>query len=153
METLKPLTISVVRTVIAPLLFGGLLQLLVLLWADFYDVTHLLLMTLFALIWYGAVHRLEIRNRYWGLLLFVAVPPLYENDDIEHQLAFAYLRTLTPIIVGLALTMPLILFVSGTVAVALQVAVTTAYYGTLRFLELRNRDVSRLIGGPWRPTY
>lgn len=162
METLKPVLISIVRTVIMPLLAGGLLQLLFLAGVNDPSIElQAALASVLAVVWYLLARALETVNPLFGLMLLVAVQPDYD-DDTESRLIEGVKRTVVPLVVGWAVTALAAAgfdFPDDTLIVAAQAGITTVYYGLIRLIEERNAatakdtKVSLLIGGGVSPTY
>lgn len=158
MESLRPLIISIVRTVIMPLVAGALLSLVVLISvenpsAELQAATASLL----AICWYLLARWLETKNSYWGVMLLVAVQPSYEDEEgTEQELLTSLLRTVVPLIVGWAITALAKLgfdLDESTAALALQGVITTAYYALIRIIEQSKPVAGVLIGGRTQPTY
>lgn len=157
MDTLKPLIISIIRTVIMPLVAGGVLQLLLLSTADPSPEVRAAAASLIAMIWYLVARLLESRNRYWGLMLLVAVEPNYETYDPSGDLVLSVQRTVVPLLVGWAIT-ALARFGfdldEGTITLALQAGITSVYYGAIRVIEQYRPKAGALIGGSFNaPIY
>jgi hypothetical protein len=157
-EALKPVLISVIRTVIMPLAAGGLLQLLFLAGvADPSIEVQAALASIIAITWYLLARYLETLNPLWGLMLLVAVQPNYD-DGTSDRLILGVKRTVVPLLVGWAVTA---LAAAGfdlpqdTLIVGLQALITTAYYGVIRIIEERQgpTKASALIGGKALPLY
>jgi hypothetical protein len=154
MDALKQLLISVIRTVIMPLAAGGLLQLVILLGVDD-PATELraALASALALVWYLLARFLEAKNAIWGVLLLIAVQPEYgpETDD---AIITSVKRTVIPLIVGYAVTVLAragFELDAGTLSIALQAGITSAYYGILRYIEQLKPAAGILIGGKVTP--
>ena len=164
MDLLKPLVISIIRTVIMPLVAGGLLSLIVL--AGVTDPSaevRAAVASLLAVAWYLAARFLESKNRYWGLLLLVAVEPTYDPNTesnilttIESNIVMSVQRTVVPLAVGWLITLLArqgFSLDSQTLTVALQAGITSVYYGAIRLIEESKPQAGVLIGGAAPPTY
>lgn len=157
MEALKELIISLIRTVIMPLVAGGIGQLLILSGVD--DPSgqvRAAVATLIAVGWYLLARWLETKNRYWGLLLLVATTPRYDDPYIADELLASVRRTVIPLLVGWSLTL---LAKWGfdldeqTLTVAIQAGITSVYYAIIRVIERSKPAAGVLIGGKSAPYY
>jgi len=152
----KPILISIVRTVIMPLVAGGLLQLIIL--AGVNDPSLELqtaLASLLAMAWYLLARFLETKNRNWGFMLGLAVTPDY-GPDSDDMVLTSVKRTVVPLLVGWVLT---VLAEAGfdldaeAATLALQALITSGYYGIIRFIESSKPQAGVLIGGEASPLY
>lgn len=158
MDTVKPLVISIIRTVLMPLLAGGALSLLVFAGVDNPSAeAQAAVASLLAVGWYLAARLLETRNRYWGLMLGVATTPDYGLATKSEDLVRSVQRTVVPLVVGWAVTA---LAKAGlsldteTVTLALQAGITSVYYGAIRIIEQYRPKAGVLIGGSFNsPVY
>jgi hypothetical protein len=155
-DSLGPLAISTIRTVVMPTVAGFVLQLLVLVGAD--DPSpeaRASLTALLAAAWYILARFLESKNRYWGALLLVAVQPSYDSET-EGQVVLAVQRTVVPLAVGWLVTQAAVRGLdidASTLALSLQALVTTGYYGLLRRIESSKPGAGVLLGGRTTLTY
>jgi len=107
-------------------------------------------------LWYALARYLETKNRYWGLMLGVTVPPHYEGEDTQGALATSLKRTVVPLLIGWAVA---VLARAGydthdeSLSLALQALITVAVYGAVRTIEERKPSAGLLIGGTQQPTY
>jgi len=114
------------------------------------------LATISAVLWYAAARYLETKNRYWGLMLGVAVPPHYEDERFHSAFLTSLKRTVVPLGIGWAVA---VLARAGydthdeSLSLVLQVLVTSVYYGAVRIIERSHPKVGLLIGGTPQPTY
>jgi len=114
------------------------------------------LATILAVLWYALARYLETKNRYWGFLLGVAVPPHYEGEDTKGALLTSLKRTVVPLVVGWAVA---VLARAGydthdeSLSLTLQAIVTSVYYGAVCLIEERQPSAGLLIGGTQQPTY
>lgn len=156
MEALKPILISIVRTVIMPLVAGGVFSAIAL--AGVTDPSADLVAAVTALIammWYLLARYLETWNPMWGLMLIVAVQPNYD-DETESNILASVTRTVVPLLAGFVVTviaragfdMP-----DDTIIYGLQAGITTLYYGAIRLIEQRKPAAGVLIGGRAQPVY
>ena len=114
------------------------------------------LATISAVLWYALARYLETKNRYWGFMLGVAVPPHYEGEDTQGALVTSFKRTVVPLLVGWAVA---VLAWAGydthdeSLSLTLQAIVTSVYYGAVCLIEERKPRAGLLIGGTQQPTY
>lgn len=156
MESLKPILISIVRTVIMPLVIGGVFSLIAFSGVDSPSADLVAAVTaLVAMLWYLLARYLEAWNPQWGVLLLIAVQPEY-GPDTDSQVLTAVKRTVVPLLAGFIVT---VIARAGfsipddTIIVGLQAGITTLYYGALRLIEQRRPKASILLGGKASPTY
>lgn len=112
------------------------------------------LATVSAVLWYAAARYLETKNRYWGLLLGVAVPPHYE--DTKNELVTSLKRTVVPLVIGWSVAVLSRLGYDTndeSLSLALQALFTSVYYGAILVIEKREPKAGLLIGGTQQPTY
>jgi len=115
------------------------------------------LATVFAVLWYFIARLLEMENRYWGILLAVAVEPHYDDkEEPEAVLGMSLRRTVIPLVAGWAITYLVKVGADidhGVAGLWLQGLITTLYYGAIRFIEMSKPKAGILIGGVAPPTY
>lgn len=145
--------ISYVRTVVAPLVIGTLIQLVLFAWSDDgSSVLRALTTALLACAWYSVVRILQEGNRKLGFLLLIAARPHYTEDvsDDDDELLTSLVRSIIPLVVGGLLTM-LVVGVgdvdSAAIVVVTQFLITSAYYGALRLIEESAASETRRIAG------
>lgn len=156
MEALKPILISIVRTVIMPLVIGGVFSLIAFAGVDNPDANVVAAVTaVVAMVWYLLARYLEAWNPKWGVLLLIAVQPEY-GPDTDSQILTGVKRTVVPLLAGFIVTL---LARAGfnlpddTIVVGLQTLITTLYYGAIRLIEQRRPKAGILIGGQSSPIY
>jgi hypothetical protein len=107
-------------------------------------------------LWYALARYLETKNRYWGLMLGVTVPPHYEGEDTKGAFLTSLKRTVVPLLVGWAVA---VLARAGydthdeSLSLTLQYLATSVYYGAVCLIEQREPKAGLLIGGTEQPTY
>ena len=114
------------------------------------------LATISAVLWYAAARYLETKNRYWGLMLGVAVPPHYEDERFHSAFVTSLNRTVVPLVIGWAIAVLSRLGYDTndeSLSLALQALFTSVYYGAILVIEKREPKAGLLIGGTQQPTY
>ena len=165
---------SVVRTVIAPTLFGFILQALALLGVnDPSAEVRAAVTAVLAMAWYIAAKLLSTVNPRFGVMLIIATQPQYVEGDadgerrLQDDLGLAVRRTVFPILVGWAVPAIIRLGITidtATATLLLQSGFTTVYYGLLRWVENRTIKPSGeatapstaagvMLGGPAKVVY
>jgi hypothetical protein len=136
--------ISLIRTVVVPTLVGWALQALVFINnGDVSDEARAAVTAIVAMVWYLLAKFLSAWNPKFGVLLGVAVEPKYVEDEngvetVEDDTLKAVMRTFVPLAAGWAITQLVALGInidSATAMLVLQGAITTGYYGLLRWIE------------------
>jgi hypothetical protein len=155
-EALKPILISIIRTVIMPLVAGGVFSLIAFAGVDNPSGDLVAAVTaLVAMAWYLLARFLETVNPMWGVLLLIAVQPEYDFNT-ESDIIASVKRTVVPLLAGFIVT---VIARAGfsipddTVVVGLQAGITTLYYGAIRLIEQRKPSAGILIGGKSSPLY
>lgn len=141
----RAVIISLIRTVVVPTLVGWIVQALVFFNNEEPSVEGRAAVTAgAALVWYLIAKFAAAANPKWGVLLLIAAQPQYvETDENGEQRAQddmlnAVIRTAVPLIAGWAITWLVRVGInidSSTAVLVLQGAITSAYYGTLRWIE------------------
>lgn len=155
-DSIQTTVISIIRTVVAPLVAGGLLALVVLLGVD--DPSPELRSALTAVLamgWYLLAKFLETKNRYWGALLLYAVQPDY-GEETEKQILTAVRRTVVPLAVGAVVTQLAVFgfdIDEATATLVLHGGITFVYYGALRKIEQSKPKAGTLLGKQALPSY
>jgi hypothetical protein len=155
-ESVKAILISVIRTTVMPLVAGSVLSLVALAGVDDPSIeVRAAVASVLAMAWYILARFLETKNPYWGVMLLVAVQPHYDTDT-ETQIVSSVQRTVVPILVGWIAAVLVrygINLDDASLALALQGAITTVYYGVLRKIEATQPRAGVLLGGQAAPTY
>lgn len=149
-EGVSALLISFVRTIVAPTLFGLVVQALVFLGADPTPDVRAAVTAGLAVIWYLFAKFLGTVNQRFGILLLIAVQPKYvEGDDdgeqqLQSDMLLAVRRSVIPLLAGWAVPalvrlIPAVSWDTATATLALQSGFTAAYYYILRWIEERGK--------------
>jgi len=136
-------SISVVRTVVAPLFLGLFIQWLCFLGSDPPDLLRVVTTFFFALSWYVCSRSAQYRNPQSGWLLLVAVRPHYDDDV---GLTPSIRRTAVSLAVAATAGCLVTTFWSGSTAALCVLLVALTYYGALRLIEVRSAPDSTARG-------
>jgi hypothetical protein len=146
--------ISVVRSVVAPLIIGvGVLMLIRLGGGSpLSSIAGVATIFAIAVAWYIGARLAQRSHPQLGFLLGVSVRPRY-GEDGESELAPSLRRTLVPLAVATAVGCLVGAFIGGVTPALTVVATALAYYGILRAVEERSapdstaRNVTGLLLG------
>lgn len=135
--------ISVVRSIIAPLIVGLSVQALISLGGGpaLSSFAGAATTSVIAVAWYVCVRLAQRARPQLGFLLGISVRPRY-GEDGEHELAASVRRTLVPLAVATAVACLVAAFVGGSTPALCLVGVALAYYGILRWIEERSAPYS-----------
>ncbi len=135
--------ISVVRSIVAPLVVGVSVLALIGLGGGFPLSSFVGVATTFsiAVAWYVCARLAQCARPQLGFLLGVSVRPRY-GEDGESELAPSLRRTLVPLAVATAVGCLVSAFVGGATPALCLVGTALAYYGILRWIEDRSAPYS-----------
>jgi len=135
--------ISVVRSIIAPLIVGVSVQALIAVGGGSSLSSFAGVATTFAIAvaWYVCARLAQRARPQLGFLLGVSVRPRY-GEDGESELAPSLRRTLVPLAVATAIASLVAAFIGGSTPALCLVGAALAYYGILRWIEERSAPYS-----------
>lgn len=141
----RAVIISLIRTVVVPTLVGWIVQALVFFNSeDPSEGARAAITAVAALVWYLIAKFAAAWNPKFGVLLLVAAQPKYVEvgeggeEQARDDMLNAVIRTAVPLIAGWGITYLVRIGInvdSSTAVLVLQGAITSAYYGTLRWIE------------------
>jgi len=133
--------ISLVRTVVVPLLIGLLVQALIPFGggssSSFVGIGRVATTFAIAVAWYVGARLAQCVRPQLGFLLGISVRPRY-GEDGESELAPSLRRTLVPLAVATAVATLVAAYVGGSTPAFCLVGAALAYYGILRWIEERS---------------
>jgi hypothetical protein len=141
----RAVIISLIRTVVVPTLVGWVGQALIFFNSEeVSDSARAAVTAVVGLVWYLIAKFAAAVNPKWGVLLLIAAQPKYvedgNGDEVQAQsdMLLSVVRTVVPLAAGWGITALLRLGIEiddTTAVLVLQGAVTSAYYGALRWIE------------------